>query len=66
MPSTVTPRLVSLNDAARLTALSRSQINVLRGRGEFPKAVPLGERRIAFVREEVDAWVDHKIERRAA
>ncbi|MGB3643686.1 MAG: AlpA family phage regulatory protein [Mesorhizobium sp.] len=58
--------LVSLNDAARLTSLSRSMINRYRAEGKFPVAVTLGERRIAFVRQEVEAWVSEKIARRAA
>lgn len=60
------PRLMSLNDAARVTSLSRSQINALRLAGLFPAAVRLGERRLAFVRTEVEAWIDEKIAGRAA
>lgn len=57
--------LVSAKDAAAMTSLSRPQLNVLRGRGEFPAAVSLGERRIAFVRAEVIAWVADRIAARA-
>ena len=60
------PRLMSLNDAARVTSLSRSQINALRLAGLFPSAVLLGERRRAFVRTEGDAWTDDTISGRAA
>lgn len=55
------PMLISINDVAALTSLSRPQINVLRGRHEFPQAVILGERRIAFVRAEVVDWVSARI-----
>ncbi|WP_082490878.1 AlpA family phage regulatory protein [Aureimonas sp. Leaf454] len=61
-----TPRLVSLNDAAKLTSLSRTMINRYRGEGRFPVAVTLGERRIAFVRSEVVAWIEERIAGRAA
>ena len=57
----VVPRLISMNDTAKLTSLSRSTINVYRVAGDFPQAVPLGERRVAFVRAEVEAWIDEKI-----
>ena len=59
-------RLVSLNDAARMTSLSRTMVNRYRQEGRFPQAVPMGERRIAFVRAEVDAWIDEKIAGRVA
>ena len=58
--------LVSLNDAARMTSLSRSMLNRYREQGRFPRAVILGERRVAFVKAEVLEWIQAKIERRAA
>ncbi|TIV39003.1 MAG: AlpA family phage regulatory protein [Mesorhizobium sp.] len=57
---------MSLNDAARLTSLSRSMLNRYRSEGRFPKAVPLGDKRIAFVASEVRAWIDQRIAARAA
>jgi prophage regulatory protein len=36
-------------------------INRLRAEGRFPAAVSLGEKRIAFPREEVAAWVRQRI-----
>ncbi len=55
------PSLVSLNGACEITSLSRTMINRLRAEGRFPKAVEAGERRIAFVRDEVHAWVKARI-----
>jgi prophage regulatory protein len=60
------PILISLGDAARLTSMSRSMINRLRADGRFPVAVPLGERRVAFVRAEVEAWINERVALRAA
>lgn len=60
------PILISLNDAAKLTSLSRTMLNRYRAEGRFPAAVPMGERRVAFVRAEVVAWVEDKIAARAA
>jgi len=59
-------RLVSLKDTAKLTSLSRTMINRYRDKGLFPAAVQLGERRIAFVRQEVEAWIADRIAARAA
>jgi predicted DNA-binding transcriptional regulator AlpA len=58
------PVLISLNDACDLTSLSRTAINRWRAEGKFPNAVPLGERRIAFIRAEVIAWVNERIAER--
>ena len=55
------PSLVSLNGVCEITSLSRTMINRLRADGKFPKAVEAGDRRIAFVREEVHAWVKARI-----
>jgi prophage regulatory protein len=64
------PCLISLNEAVRLTSLSRTAINVRRANGDFPLAVPLGDKRIAFVRVEVEQWILDRIaargDRRAA
>ncbi|KAA0689883.1 AlpA family phage regulatory protein [Neorhizobium sp. P12A] len=59
-----TPSLVSLNEACRQTSMSRTMINRYREEGSFPVAVDLGKRRIAFVRSEVTAWVQAKIDAR--
>ena len=58
------PALISLNDACRLTSLSRTSINKFRAVGQFPRAVNLGMKRVAFVRAEVLAWVDQRIAER--
>jgi prophage regulatory protein len=60
------PRLISLKEAAKQTSLSRTMINRYRAEGRFPVAVSLGERRLAFVRDEIIAWIDSRIAGRAA
>jgi prophage regulatory protein len=64
MDSADTPRLISMKQAAALTSLSRTMLNRYRAEGRFPAAVPMGERRVAFVRGEVLAWIRDRIERR--
>jgi prophage regulatory protein len=66
MPDNDNQILISLNDAARMVSLSRTAINNLRAAGKFPAPVSLGEKRIAFVKAEVLAWIDERIARRAA
>lgn len=58
--------LISINTACELTSLSRTAINNARNEGRFPAAVPLGEKRIAFVRSEVEEWIAARIAARAA
>jgi prophage regulatory protein len=58
--------LVSLNTAATMTSLSRSMLNRYRAAGDFPAAVPMGERRVAFVASEVRDWISDRIAARAA
>jgi prophage regulatory protein len=58
------PTLISINDACRLTSMSRTMLNRLRDGGRFPVAVQLGDRRVAFVRAEVAAWVQARIDAR--
>lgn len=57
--------LISLNEAARLTSLSRTAINRWRAEGKFPTAVPLGNKRVSFVRAEVLEWIEQRIAERA-
>jgi len=56
--------LISLNEVCRRTSLSRTQINVYRSQNRFPKAVPLGFKRIAFVASEVDGWIAARVAER--
>lgn len=58
--------LISINDACKLTSMSRTMLNRYRAEGRFPVAVELGKRRLAFVRVEVLAWIQAKISARSA
>ncbi len=53
--------LISLRDTCELTSMSKTMIHRLRTEGTFPKAVALGEKRIAFLRSEVLAWIEAKL-----
>lgn len=60
------PRLMAPKEAAEATSLSRTLLALMAKAGQFPASVPLGERRIAYVRAEVEAWIDARIAARAA
>lgn len=59
------PTLVSLNQVCAMTSLSRTAINRWRAVGKFPREVSLGDRRVAFVRGEVEEWINDRIHERA-
>ncbi|BAQ17932.1 helix-turn-helix transcriptional regulator [Methyloceanibacter caenitepidi] len=43
---------------------SRTHIYRLIRKNEFPRPIRLGEQRVAFVEDEIDAWLRSKIEER--
>ncbi|WP_336814900.1 helix-turn-helix transcriptional regulator [Bosea sp. MMO-172] len=53
-----------MKQACALTSLSRSTISRLCTETSFPAPVPLGQRRFAFVRSEIDRWITNRIEQR--
>lgn len=61
MPNTEVPFLISINEVCRISSLSRSAVNKFRGRGQFPEPVNMGDRRIAFVRDEVFRWIQARV-----
>jgi prophage regulatory protein len=59
-------RLMAPKEAAAETSLSRTLLTLLADAGQFPKPVKLGERRVAYVRSEIEAWINERIAGRAA
>lgn len=60
------PRLMSPKEAATATTMSRVLLTMMAKEGRFPSPVKIGERRIAYVRSEVEQWIDGQIAARAA
>ncbi|MGV2842161.1 AlpA family transcriptional regulator [Vibrio cyclitrophicus] len=54
-------RLIKLKEVMTLTSLARSTIYKYMSEGQFPKAVSLGCRSVAWVEEEVTDWVLDRI-----
>ena len=55
---------ISHNQAKMIDSLSRSNREKKVREGQYPQPVRLGERRIAFVKSEVEAWVAERINER--
>ncbi len=60
------PRLMSPREASQATTMSRVLISLMAKEGKFPPPVKIGVKRIAYVREEVEKWIDERIGERAA
>lgn len=58
--------LISMRDTCALTSLSRTMIHRLRSEGRFPCPAELGQKRIAFSRAEVLAWIQQRLAARAS
>lgn len=52
------PRLLRLNAVKEITGLSRSTIYAT---PDFPRSVKIGERAVAWVEDEISAWVKARI-----
>lgn len=62
MPKLLT--FAELRDAG-VPFVTRSHIRRLELRGEFPKRVQITEHRVGWVKEEIEAWVQAKIDARS-
>lgn len=58
-------RLIPLRDVLARTSLSKTHTYRLIGAGTFPRPVPLGPRRVAFIEREVDDWLQSRVDARA-
>ncbi|MFA0088191.1 AlpA family transcriptional regulator [Vibrio sp. 10N.261.51.F12] len=54
-------RLIKLKEVMTLTSLARSTIYKYMSEGQFPKAISLGCRSVAWVEEEVTDWILDRI-----
>ena len=58
--------LISREEVLALTSFSYSQIVRLERRGEFPRSYKIGDRRVAYLRREVEDWIDDKLKASAS
>jgi prophage regulatory protein len=56
-------QLLRLGAVTGQTGLSRSTIYYLIGKGEFPRPICVGARAMAWISEEVDQWIEGRIQR---
>lgn len=56
-------KLLRLSDVRERVPYSRSTIYQLIAQGKFPKPISIGERAVAWLESEIDAWIEARIER---
>ena len=59
-------RFITMEQVRGRVALSKTEIYRKIKAGLFPKPVPLGPRKVAFVESEVAAWIEERLKARAA
>jgi len=59
---TVLPRLISRKQVEQITSLSCSSIYLLMSENRFPKPIQIGNKRVAWVSQEINEWVDDRIQ----
>lgn len=57
-------RFISLRDVLARTSLSKTHTYRLINAGQFPRPVPLGPHRVAFVEREVNDWLQARVDER--
>ena len=59
-----TPELVFADEVARLIPYSQNHLRRLEAQGSFPKRVRIGANRVAWVRQEIDDWIEARLNAR--
>lgn len=54
-------RLLTLDEVLDRVCLGKTQVYRLIHAGEFPKQVPIGRQRVAFLESEVLAWIESRL-----
>ena len=59
-----TPELIVADEIARRIPYSQNHLRRLEAQGSFPKRVRIGANRVAWVRQEIDSWIDARLNAR--
>ena len=57
-------RLLPMNEVLARVSISKTQLYRMINAGEFPKPLPIGGHRVAFVEAEVEAWIEQRMKMR--
>lgn len=59
-------RLLTVREVAERTRLSRATIYKMVRAGEFPQQVQIGANKVAWLRSEIEGWIQSSADARAA
>ena len=60
---TTTPLILS-TEISELIPYSQNHLRRLEAKGQFPKRIRIGENRVAWLRAEVDNWIEARVNAR--
>lgn len=60
-----TSPLVLSTEISKLIPYSQNHLRRLEAKGQFPKRIRVGENRVAWLRDEVDEWIETRVQARA-
>ena len=62
MNTSIAPRLLRMREVCDRTGLSRAQIYKWAAAGTFPSSVALGQRTVAWLEQDITAWIAARVE----
>jgi len=57
--------LIISNEITKLIPYSQNHLRRLEAKGQFPKRIRIGANRVAWLRDEVETWIEDRINARA-
>ena len=58
------PELILTSEIAQRIPYSQNHLRRLEAQGSFPKRIRIGANRVAWVREEIDGWIEARLNAR--
>lgn len=56
-----TPELILADEMAQLIPYSQNHLRRLEAQGRFPKRIRIGANRVAWLREEIENWINERV-----
>jgi prophage regulatory protein len=56
-----TPELIVADEMAQLIPYSQNHLRRLEAQGRFPKRIRIGANRVAWLREEIENWINERV-----
>ncbi|MDA8770476.1 AlpA family phage regulatory protein [Planktomarina temperata] len=58
------PELILTSEIVQRIPYSQNHLRRLEAKGSFPKRIRIGANRVAWVREEIDSWIEARLNAR--